>query len=237
MAAFAAFCAFCLVAGGGYAWNDMLDRDTDVNHMVKKFRPVATRAISRMRAGATGFTATCAGLAVVMAYVPAAAYSIGTYAVLSAVYSLGGKRIPVAELLFFPAFYLARIFAGGAAVGIAVSHWLTLCVIFISLFLVVIKRRTNEEKQIYPKDFFELMTAIFGASTLMSYGLYGILGAQSPYAVYSIFFPLAGIMRYLMLAKQEKGGAYPEKTIVQDPFIASVIVAWILFMYIFLYLI
>ncbi len=232
--AFAAFCAFCLVAGGGYAWNDALDGTEDAAHPEKKSRPVAKGRISPARAGAVGFAAVSAGMAAAAAYAPAALPAIGAYAALSAAYSLQAKRVPVVELLFFPAFYLARIFAGGAATGIAISNWLVLCVVFISLFFVTVKR-TAEKSAMYSERFLGRMTVIFGASALMSYGLYSVLGARSPYATYSVIFPIAGVMRYLMLAEREGNGAFPERLMTGDPFIFAVIAGWGAYVYALLY--
>lgn len=229
------FIAFCLVASGGYAWNDIMDEKEDARDTYKKNRPLPLRAISRMRAGIIGLTASSAGIALATTYIPNALTSIGLYVATSAFYSLYAKRIPVIELLFFPAFYLMRVFAGGTATHIVLSNWLILCIIFIILCIIVIKRKAEADKQIYSREFLNHLIAIFGSSALMSYGLYSILGAQSPYAVYSIFFPLAGTMRYLMLTEKEEKGGYPEKTIIRDPFIAGSIVTWIIFMYILLY--
>ncbi len=230
-AAIAAFCAFCLVAGGGYAWNDMLDTDTDAEHSTKKLRPVAAGRISRMRAGAVGFATTGAGLALGAAYVPHAAYALGGYAALGAAYSLGMKRLPVTELLFFPAFYLARVLAGGSATDIPVSGWLALCVIFISLFLVTAKRKAENGAAMYSAGFLDAAAAIFGSSALMSYGIWCVVVAPSPYAVYSMLFPVAGIMRYLMLAEKGKGAEYPERIVFGDPWTLCVVAAWIAWTY------
>ena len=230
-----AFVAFCLVASGGYAWNDILDHAEDAKDERKKTRPLPSRTISVMRAGIIGFSATGGGLALAAAYAPASLGSIGIYVIASIFYSTYIKRIAVLELLFFPVFYLARIFAGGAAARTMPSHWLLLCVIFISLFIAVLKRRTEAGETRYPKTFLNGMTSIFGATTLMSYGLYSILGAQSPYAIYSLFFPIAGIMRYFFLTEADTAGEFPERTITHDPFMATIIICWIAFMYAIIY--
>lgn len=234
-AVIAAYAAFCLVASGGYALNDIMDQTEDARHGRKKNRPLPRGAISPVHAGIIGLAAGSAGIALAAAYAPDALAGIGLYAALSAIYSLYAKRIPVIELLFFPAFYLARVSAGGAAAHIVLSNWLLLCIIFVSLFIITIKRKAEADERRYPQEFLGRMAAIFGSSAVLSYGLYGILGAQSPYAVYSIFFPIAGIMRYLMLAEKDHQGEYPEKTIVRDLFIVGSIVLWVIFMYALLY--
>lgn len=226
-----AFFAFCLVAGGGYAWNDAQDGSADREHAAKKRRPVAAGKISRMRAGAVGFAATGAGIALAATYVPTAAVALGAYAALSAIYSLGMKRIPIAELLFFPAFYLMRVFAGGTATDIAVSGWLALCVIFISLFIITAKRKAEIGRSAYSERFLENIAVIFGSAALMSYGIWCVIIAPSPYAVYSMLFPVAGIMRYLMLAEKEKATEYPERIIFGDPWTVCVIIGWVAWTY------
>lgn len=231
VAALTVFAAFCLVAGGGYAWNDIRDRSADAGHAEKKRRPVAAGKISSLRAGAIGFTATNAGIALTAAYVPTAALALGAYAALSAVYSLGMKRVPIAELLCFPAFYLMRVFAGGAATNIAVSGWLALCVIFISLFIVATKRKAEIGGATYSERFLENIAVIFGSAALMSYGIWCVIIAPSPYAVYSMLFPIAGIMRYLTLAEKGKTAECPERIIFGDPWTACIIIGWIAWTY------
>lgn len=227
--------AFCLIAGGGYALNDAADREEDALHPEKGNRPLARGRIAPGHAVALGIAAMGAGTAIAAAGAPEAVPAMGLYAVLSAAYSGFAKRIPVAEMLFFPAFYLARVFAGGQAADIAISRWLILCVIFMSMFLITVKREAERDSMGYPKEFFRSMMPIFAATALMSYGLYCVLAARSPQAIYSILFPIAGIMRYIALAAEGKAGENPERTVIRDPFMAGIVVVWALWMYALIY--
>lgn len=227
--------AFCLVAGGGYALNDATDAGENALHPEKRNRPLARGKITRRQAILLGCAAMGAGIAIAAAGSPEAVPVIGLYALLSAAYSAFAKRIPVVEMMFFPAFYLARIFAGGLAADIAISRWLTLCVIFMSMFLITMKRSAESGRREYPKEFIASMVPIFAASALMSYGLYCVLAARSPQAIYSIFFPIAGVMRYIALAAEGKAGGNPERTVIRDPFIAGTVAVWVMWMYILIY--
>src|SRR5215211_9017420 len=62
--ALAAFLAFCLVSSGVYAINDVMDRDADRVHPVKRERPVAAGAISPKSAAFGGLVLIIAALAV-----------------------------------------------------------------------------------------------------------------------------------------------------------------------------
>ena len=63
--ALAAFVAFCLVASGVYAGNDVVDRHADRAHPTKRHRPVAAGLIPV--GGALAVALTCVGLALAIA--------------------------------------------------------------------------------------------------------------------------------------------------------------------------
>ena len=227
--------AFCLVAGGGYALNDAADARENALHPEKRNRPLARGRITRRQAILLGCAAMGAGIAIAAAGSPEAVPVIGLYALLSAAYSAFAKRIPIVEMMFFPAFYLARIFAGGLAADIAVSRWLILCVIFMSMFLITVKRGAEHGRGGYPREFLASMMPVFAAAALMSYGLYCVLAARSPQAIYSIFFPIAGVMRYVALAAEGRAGGNPERTVVRDPFMAGTVIVWAIWMHVLIY--
>jgi len=72
-------------------------------------------------------------------------------------------------------------------------------------------------------------------STLISYSIYTVLGASSDLAVYSVFFVMLGLFRYLFLSYDSNKTELAEKVIVSDKIIALSIIGWVVFMYFIVY--
>lgn len=139
----AAFVAFGLVASGNYVVNDILDREHDRLHPTKRHRPVAAGAVALSTAWALAAACIGAGLVVGLLLSPALFAVLVLYLLLAQAYSLRIKRAFVADLFALVAFYLLRVFAGSAAVGILPSIWLLAFVVFAFLSLAALKRTSE----------------------------------------------------------------------------------------------
>ncbi|MBN1128758.1 MAG: UbiA family prenyltransferase [Chitinispirillaceae bacterium] len=151
----AAFGIMCLLSSAMYLLNDLLDRESDRAHPVKKNRPFASGALSTW----TGVIA--AGLFTVIAFAASTLWVndrftivLGIYTVAVLLYSLVFKRWLMIDVIFLSLFYAVRLFAGGVAVHIPVSPWLLAFSCFFFLSLAFVKRfvelqlyqsRTDEE--------------------------------------------------------------------------------------------
>ncbi|MEV6712603.1 decaprenyl-phosphate phosphoribosyltransferase [Lentzea sp. NPDC051208] len=135
-----AFLAFALAASGIYLVNDIRDREADRQHPVKRDRPIAAGRVPVWLAATTAVVLLCAALGTA-AWV--ALPLVGVLAVYEAVqlaYCFGLKHQPVIEMGIVASGFLLRAIAGGAATGIALSHWFLLVSGFGSLFVVAGKR-------------------------------------------------------------------------------------------------
>ena len=56
------FCALCLVASAGYAFNDLVDLEDDRNHPQKRYRPLPAGQLSRTTAISLSLVLAIAGL-------------------------------------------------------------------------------------------------------------------------------------------------------------------------------
>lgn len=135
------FAAFSLCASFGYVVNDLVDREADRRHPVKRHRPFASGALSP----AFGFVLAPVLLAVsfglAWAALPAAfLVALAAYLAATLAYSFALKRRPVTDVLVLAGLYTLRILAGGAATGIEVSEWLLGFSMFFFLSLAVLKR-------------------------------------------------------------------------------------------------
>lgn len=133
--------AFSLCASFGYVANDLVDREADREHPTKRHRPFASGALST--AFGLGLAPVLLGVAFGIAWVflPLSFVLVLTlYLATTLAYSFTLKRRPLVDVLVLAGLYTLRIFAGGAATGIAVSEWLLAFSMFFFLSLALLKR-------------------------------------------------------------------------------------------------
>src|SRR3989344_4807982 len=194
-----AFVVFSLVSSSVYVLNDIADLEHDRNHSAKKARPIASGRISVLNAklffGVLFLVAFVAAYALVPAIVPV----LALYFLLNVLYSFFLKYVAVLDILLVSFFYLLRVIAGGIAASVFVSNWLLLCVTFLALFLVVGKRKAEYREETkrkvleaYTPAVLDVFLAMSATLIIFSYSIYTVLVLNSPLAVYSVFFVLAG---------------------------------------------
>jgi len=135
------FATFSLCASSLYVVNDLLDREHDRKHPIKRHRPFASGelglpqgAVWALLLGSAGFVAS-ALLAPWQFTAELALYAVATLA-----YSLYFKRKLALDVLFLAGFYSIRILAGGAITGIEVTSWLIAFSACFFLSLALMKR-------------------------------------------------------------------------------------------------
>lgn len=135
-----AFLAFCAVASGVYLLNDLLDLRADRAHPRKRLRPFASGDLPLTFAPV--LLAGTFGTGLVLASVTGGRFAafLGLYALLTLAYSLGMKRVAIADIAVLAALYTLRIVAGGVATGITLSVWLLAFAMFLFLALAATKR-------------------------------------------------------------------------------------------------
>lgn len=136
-----AFVALSAVASGGYVVNDVLDREHDRRHPVKRGRPLARGALGPGPAAVLATVLIAGGLIAGAILLPAAAaVALGVYAAGTLTYTLAWKRAPVLDVLVLAGLYVVRLAIGGGATGTALSPWLLALAMFLFLSLAVVKR-------------------------------------------------------------------------------------------------
>jgi decaprenyl-phosphate phosphoribosyltransferase len=142
-----AFVVFVAASASTYLVNDVVDRDNDLLHPVKRNRPVASGQVPVALAlwSAAGLAALALGAAALVAGGVFAAV-IGAYLTVSVGYSLRLKRVPVVELACVAAGFALRAVAGGAAAHVGISPWFLMVASFGSLFVVAGKRSVEKHE-------------------------------------------------------------------------------------------
>ncbi len=135
-----AFVAFCLLASGFYAINDVLDAAKDRQHPVKRKRPIASGAVSPGTAVAMGLVLIAVALGIAATVNLALLVTLLTYAALQTAYNLRIKRVMLVDVVTLALGFALRATAGAMAIDVQISVWLLLCVFFLCLYLAFIKR-------------------------------------------------------------------------------------------------
>jgi 4-hydroxybenzoate polyprenyltransferase len=237
---------FCLLSSCVYILNDILDREADRAHPVKRKRPLASGTVGTNQAYALAFVCGTAGLALgAMASAVVVAILIA-YLVLNLAYSAGLKNIVILDVFIIAAGFMLRIFAGTWGVNIAPSHWLLLCGLLLTIFLGFAKRRAElmtsdgdgsngvSQRPVlydYSPVLLDTLMAISAAGAIVSYSLYTVSPDtialhQTDKLIYTLPFVLYGIFRYVFLLHR-RGGEDLTSTLLTDAHLLVAVALWL----------
>ena len=142
--ALAAAAAFVAASAAVYFVNDVVDAERDRRHPVKKFRPVASGRLPRAHALALAGLGIAVGLAVgLWIGEPRLSVVVGVYLVLSALYTVALKHIPVVELAFVASGFVLRAIGGAIATHVPPSGYFLLVCSLGALMVAIAKRYTE----------------------------------------------------------------------------------------------
>lgn len=243
-----AFCAFCLGSSAVYLVNDILDVESDRKHPQKKFRPIASGALSVPLAVAAAL-ACCVGALLLGQLADgkpfAVTWIVAAYMALNLAYSVKLKHVVLVDAFCIAGGFLLRVYAGGLAAGAFVSHWLMLCTLFLALFLALCKRRAEtdllgegrgEHRAIlleYNAGFLDQMVTVLAACTILTYTMYTVsdetaqkFGASHT-LIWTVPFVVFGLARYMLLVQRREGGGSPTRILLGgDLLFALNAIAW-----------
>lgn len=231
-----AFFAFCLVSSSGYLFNDLLDRTHDLHHHKKRTRPIPSGAVTVPAASLYAVLLLLSGLLLAVLFEPQILLLLIVYALISFLYSLWLKNIPVVDLFCISAGFLIRLQAGGEQFHVSISSWLFLTVLLLAVFLSTGKRlneanclgkgaaRHRTSLALYPDGFLAGVMYMTGGAVLVTYALYAL---QKPGLVYSVPLCLFGLLRYIMRVGSGESGD-PTESLLKDRVLFTVSLAWVL---------
>jgi 4-hydroxybenzoate polyprenyltransferase len=239
------FIAFSISASAIYILNDFQDIEEDRQHPEKKYRPLASGAISKKTAIVLMNTFFIVGISLMATLSLQALVILCLYIALNFGYSFYFKRIAILDVTIISIGFVLRLFVGSAVIEIPLSMWIVIMTFLLSLFLALAKRRDdvllfiNTGKKMrkaiggYNLQFIDGAMMIMASVVIVSYILYttsidAFQSAQSEYLYLTALFVILGIMRYLQIAFIESDSGSPTKIIFNDKFIQVTILAWIL---------
>lgn len=236
--AFRAFLVFSVLSATVYLVNDLIDRERDRLHPIKRNRPIAAGRISP---GAAAVAAIMLGAGAVAAALRLdgrfGQIAIG-YLALMISYSVWLKHLVIIDAAAIAAGFVLRAAAGAVVVGVDISPWLLVCTFLLAMFLALSKRRhelslltvgaSDHRRALdeYSARLLDQMISVMTSSTLMAYALYTFSGVQDRRMVYTIPFVLYGIFRYLYLVHNRDLGGSPETILLSDPPTIINLVLW-----------
>lgn len=243
--AIGAFGVFCLLASAVYSMNDLVDRDSDREHPIKRYRPIPSGRVP------LSWARNFAILLVVVSLAGAALGSLAffstalVYFLLNVAYSFRLKHVAYLDVAIISAGFVLRVMAGGFATHIEVSGYLLACTALLASLLGFGKRRhelaaisnghsgrARVALEDYSPEGLErtlLLTAVCTVGTYFAYTLDADTREyfQSDRLWWTTTFVVLGIVRFLQLVHGRPKAESPTQEILKDgPFVA-IMFSWI----------
>jgi 4-hydroxybenzoate polyprenyltransferase len=251
------FFIFCMLASAVYIINDINDVQADRIHPKKRLRPIASGTVKVTTAWiilvVMVLTAlSCALLLGTPGEPPKFFFLLLIYFVLNIGYSFGLKNIPILDLFIVSFGFLLRVYSGGIIAGVEISHWLSIMIFLLALFLIIAKRRDDlvirgetgeivrKSSQAYNLEFINSCITLLSAVVIVAYIMYTVSPEvtqrfNSNYLFGTTIFVIAGVMRYLQITFVEQNSGSPTTILFRDKFILITIIGWITSFYLIIY--
>jgi len=245
------FIVFCMAASSIYIINDLKDIAEDRQHPVKQFRPLAIGVVSKYEAVFLSLVLMCLAVLISFVLLPDVLLIVGGYILLNLVYSNALKHLTIVDIVCIAVGFVLRVIAGGIVASVPISPWIVIMTFLLALFLALAKRRDdlklvenglNVRKSIdgYNQEFVSLSMVVMASVIIVSYLLYTVSpeviekhGTSHLYL--SSFWVIIGLLRYMQIVFVEQKGGSPTLVLINDYFLQSVIVLWLISIYLLLY--
>lgn len=239
-----AFMAFSMSASSVYIMNDYMDIEEDRQHRKKRYRPLASGAVSKKNALIIMGMFIVAGFSLMAAISLQAFYILGAYIILNIGYSFYLKHISILDVTIIAVGFVLRLFVGSTVTETPLSMWIVIMTFLLALFMALAKRRDDVllfldtgQKMRKVVDGYNLQLIdgamlIMASVVIVAYLLYTtsievVNRMQSEHLYLTALFVILGIMRYLQIAFLEHDSGSPTKIVLKDKFLQLTILAWI----------
>ena len=234
------FVAFCLASSAVYFFNDIFDAELDRLNPKKMRRPIASGAISRRCGYFCSIVFAIAGLAIAFSINARCFILLSSYIALNVIYTVRLKHVVILDIMIVAACFAMRAVSGANASDIDMTIWFVLCVMFLSLFLIIGKRRdelfrlsNNELRRgrkvlhFYSLELLDQLMTITASALLMSYTLFVIDPSTREHLAMSLTVPLVlyGVFYYLYAVRIEHRGGSPDEMLWRSkPILATALI-------------
>ncbi len=236
--------AFCAASSAVYLVNDVIDREADRSHPIKKSRPIASGEISVTTALAVAVVLAAVAIAIAVwlgGWFPAVLIA---YITLVLLYSAVLKRAVFLDVLVVAAGFVLRVVGGAVAINVPVSSWILVVAYLLALYLALGKRRSelvllggeagNHRVVLghYTLPMVDQAISVVLGATVLAYALYTVapdtvakVGSEGLLATVPIV--LYGLFRYLYLLHKHELGGSPTRALLTDRPLLICVVIWL----------
>jgi 4-hydroxybenzoate polyprenyltransferase len=243
--------SFCLVASAVYVFNDILDRDRDKLHEIKRKRPLASGDIPV--GNAVILMIALAALGVVLALVVGMGffYTVAGYVGINILYTLAVKHISLIDISFVAFGFVLRVLAGGIVAEVPVSKWIILMTFLLACCLALGKRRDDLLLDVdkndlrpalsgYSLTFVDVCLVVLSVTTIVCYIMYTVSEEvvqrlHSDHIYLTSVFVIIGILRFLQIAIVEERSGSPTLILLKDTMIQVMVGLWIMCFMVIIY--
>ena len=233
--------AFCLLASGIYAINDVRDAPEDRLHPSKRHRPIAAGELDPALALLLGGALIATGLATCALVRPLVALVALAYVALTVSYTVLLRRLPVLDITAIAGGFVLRAVAGGVAAPVTLSRWFLLVVTSAAVLVAAAKRQTELQRTemagvagrrvltSYSAARLRLIIAGSASLTLFSYSVWAFSLPDVddvPWRPLTIIPFVACLVRYRSLVRAG-GGEAPEELLLSDRWLQVAGLAWL----------
>jgi decaprenyl-phosphate phosphoribosyltransferase len=225
-----AFVAFCLLASGLYAINDVRDAPEDRLHPRKRYRPVAAGELQPRVAVALGVGLMGAGLALCAALRPLLAVVGAGYVALTLSYTMVWRYVALLDIVAIAGGFVLRAVAGGVAAPVTLSRWFILVITCVAVFVAAGKRHAELARtrgdgsarrsvlELYDEPRLRLILVVSAALAVFAYCVWAFqlpLIDGIPWRPLTILPFAACLLRYGVLVRAGQGES-PEDLLLGD---------------------
>jgi decaprenyl-phosphate phosphoribosyltransferase len=222
--------AFCLLASGVYAINDVRDVHEDRLHPRKRRRPVAAGELSERAAIILGAGLLLGGLAICAAVRPLLLLVGFGYVVLTVSYTLVWRRLLFLDLVAIAGGFVLRAVAGGVAAPVTLSRWFLVVISAAAVLVAAGKRRAELTRttrsgqarrdvlELYNHRLLDLILVASAFAALFAYAMWAFAIPQIdgvPWRPLTLIPFAVCIARYGVLVARG-GGETPEDLVISD---------------------
>ena len=248
-----AMIAFCFLSSSVYILNDIVDRDRDRLHPLKKNRPIAAGNISITTAMLIGLILAAAGILISLLINKNLLIVAVCFLILNILYTLLFKNIVIIDVMSIAGGFVLRAVAGAVAINVEISGWLLITTFVLALFLglgkrrhelIILEKEASAHRKILEKYSTYLLDQLIGvvtASTVITYLFYTLspeVGVKlgTKYLFVTIPFVIYGIFRYLYLVHKEEKGGSPTRLLLTDLPLLLDVLLWLASVILILYI-
>jgi 4-hydroxybenzoate polyprenyltransferase len=230
---------FCAISSASYIFNDIYDCDRDRLHPQKKMRQIPSGQVGVSTAWIVAIVLGIPALGGSFYFGWATFACFALFMMINVAYTLWLKHEVVLDVCSIAFGYVLRLLAGVYALHDTPTAWITLCTLFLAMFLAFCKRRAefastaNQEMNYRPVlaqynlAFLDMLINGSATMTVLSYALFTATSGKNPTLVVTVPIVYYAVMHYKFLVLVRNIGQEPEQILLQDSRIRLSILLWL----------